>query len=429
MPALRLMASTRVCVAVLALLRCQALAARVITNDTRTDIQQQVYNARQPSEVIQTADVQKEVKALFEQIELDFEPFLSTKITSLMVEQAYCACSSAGFRFQVVDNQLYVAGETRHIQSRHAHLKKQLLDLYRADGNLPDVDIVFGSSDFSEECSISDMPPDCRARGPRFHHTKTAEQNWTILHPDETFGGWPEANINPWAEQQQVLSMAASAHSWADRSDALFFAGANLGYTRMNAAKFFAESAHPEVELKWVNWAKPHTLMGQHDFCKYRYLLHMAGCSWSSRLKWIMLCRAAIVFSQSPFLEFWHRALEPGRNIISVPEVEKPKDSLHILKAAQKLRSDDGFAQKLAAAAQATALHTLSPENVREYWRRLLHTYSALQTFKPVVHKDAVPFHISLTFPQYVMSDQRSCSVCPHSTTNHQEPHCPSSIE
>ena len=26
-----------------------------------------------------------------------------------------------------------------------------------------------------------------------------------ILHPDETFGGWPEASIGPWAQMQQVL--------------------------------------------------------------------------------------------------------------------------------------------------------------------------------------------------------------------------------
>lgn len=55
-----------------------------------------------------------------------------------------------------------MAGEIAPWQTRQMHIKKQLLELYRTDGGLPDVDIYFGSTDFPEPCDISEMPPQCR---------------------------------------------------------------------------------------------------------------------------------------------------------------------------------------------------------------------------------------------------------------------------
>ena len=46
-----------------------------------------------------------------------------------------------------------------------------------------------------------------------------------------------------------------------------------------------------QLDVRWVNWGDPATIMPLHDFCRYRHLLHMPGCSWSSRLKYLMLCK------------------------------------------------------------------------------------------------------------------------------------------
>lgn len=42
-----------------------------------------------------------EVKAMFEQIDIDFTPFRRHNISLEMVEQVYCSCRRTGFRFQV----------------------------------------------------------------------------------------------------------------------------------------------------------------------------------------------------------------------------------------------------------------------------------------------------------------------------------------
>ena len=70
--------------------------------------------------------------------------------------------------------------------------------------------------------------------------------------------------------------------------------------------------------------------------------------------------------------------------------------------------------RRLARAAQVTALHTLSHSNIREYWWQLLQAYSKLQAFRPRVHPDAVPLHLSYQNPRYVHPHERTCSLCPH---------------
>lgn len=100
------------------------------------------------------------------------------------------------------------------------------------------------------------------------------------------------------------------------------------------------------MDVRWVNWGDPQTIMPVHDFCQFRHLLHLAGCSWSSRLKYLMLCKSAIVFPQSPFLEFWYRALTPGKNILSVPEIVSPASAIHVQRAAQRLIRDKALAQR-----------------------------------------------------------------------------------
>ena len=63
---------------------------------------------------------------------------------------------------QVVGGQMYVVGEVAPWQSRHEFIKHQLLELARADKQLPDVDMYFASEDIPEWTDMSEMPPRCR---------------------------------------------------------------------------------------------------------------------------------------------------------------------------------------------------------------------------------------------------------------------------
>ena len=58
-----------------------------------------------------------------------------------------------------------------------------------------------------------------------------------------------------------------------------------------------------------MNWEKEGrgneksvTLM---DTCNKKYLLHMRGCTYSSRLKYLLLCGSVVFTQQNPYNEEW----------------------------------------------------------------------------------------------------------------------------
>ena len=137
--------------------------------------------------------------------------------------------------------------------------------------------------------------------------------------------------------------------------------------------------AHVQMDIRWVNWADPHTLTPLHDFCEFRHLLHLAGCSWSSRLKYLMLCRATIVFPKSPYLEFWYRALTPGKNVLVTPEMVRPEAATHLVDVARRLQKDEALAQRCGSLlhllcskhALVAAAANVLPLNICICWLRM----------------------------------------------------------
>ena len=53
---------------------------------------------------------------------------------------------------QVVNGSMYVAGEIKPYQTRNESVKRQLMELVRLTGPLPDLDVYFDSQDHAEYC-------------------------------------------------------------------------------------------------------------------------------------------------------------------------------------------------------------------------------------------------------------------------------------
>jgi len=74
----------------------------------------------------------------------------------------------------------------------------------------------------------------------------------------------------------------------------------------------------------------------------------------------------------------------------------------------QHLSTNPKRSRLIAEAGQQLATDVLSPQNIREYWYRLLVAYSQLQTFRVNLCSDAVPLGDSLSHPQYVSAEHRT---------------------
>lgn len=84
-----------------------------------------------------------------------------------------------------------------------------------------------------------------------------------------------------------------------------------------------------------------------------------------------------------------------------------------MLDMMEELQRNETWARKLGEAGRHLVSQVLHPDNVALYWAELISQYSALQTFKPTVHPDAVPLEVALLRPErpYAIKD-RTCIVC-----------------
>lgn len=50
--------------------------------------------------------------------------------------------------------------------------------------------------------------------------------------------------------------------------------------------------------------------MSVYEHCKYKYLLHIPGNSYSARLKYLLGCGSVVLVMPSEFQEFWYHLMK-----------------------------------------------------------------------------------------------------------------------
>lgn len=358
---------------------------------------------------------------LFTQITTDLHRFTKTGIHLDMIEQPYCSEREPSFRVQILSGQVYIAGEVidwHNTQSRNRNVKLQLLDVaqhYR----LPDVDFLLLTGDWPPE-DRSGQSTGCPLQGPVFMQTKQRRHDHVLLHPDHTFTDWNEANTPGWYQQQYLLAEAARAVPWGQKVGKLFFAG-NIDTGNRHIMRDVDMNPYPEFDIRVWNWKDPNSPMKfvkLPEHCKYKYLLNWPGNTYSARLKTLLLCNSTVVHSQiGGWVEFWYHTLEHGKNIVLTKGIEQTGDVTNKMhKVVKKLVANEKTAMRIAAAGADLAQNILSVENVREYWYRLIVSYSKLQRFEVERHPDSVSLGESLTGPVIWRFEDRTCKMCHQST-------------
>ena len=162
----------------------------------------------------------------------------------------------------------------------------------------------------------------------------------------------------------------------------------------------------PDVDIRvwdWVQEPAHEHFIGLPQHCRSKYLLNWPGNSYSARLKYLLLCGSVVVHSDNDWYEFYYPMLKHGEHFMKIRALNTT-DDLHngLTQLVQKLNSNPKRSRHIAANGQHFAKETLSANNVKEYWYRLLKEYAALQTHTIRLHPDAVPLGASLSHPRYI---------------------------
>ncbi|KAK9836704.1 hypothetical protein WJX74_006456 [Apatococcus lobatus] len=162
-----------------------------------------------------------------------------------------------------------------------------------------------------------------------------------------------------------------------------------------------------------IDWASDRsTFVSFLDHCRFRYLLHTPGHTYSGRLKYLPFCGSAIVMPDSPWEEFWYGMLEHGKNVYRTPAVNSKQDTIVAVQAAEELERDDALAQQIAHGAQELAQNVLTTQNIQLFMLALLRRYAELMDFRVALHQDAVTIEESLLGQSYRLPKDRTCPYC-----------------
>ena len=112
---------------------------------------------------------------------------------------------------------------------------------------------------------------------------------------------------------------------------------------------------------------------------QYRWLLHLDGHSFSNRLQALLLTNSLILKQQSPYVEYYYRALQAWQHY--VPFYRHAADD--ILELLSNLTEHDDVARAIAARGQAFAHAHLNVDARQCYWRHLLYRWRRRLAFEP----------------------------------------------
>ena len=232
-----------------------------------------------------------------------------------------------------------------------------------------------------------------------------------ILFPDES---WLD-----WEQEKSLVVAAARRQSWEARDNRLLFRGAPTGDRGHLLNSSVSELENDLLNIQVVDgwWSQRRdTYLSPADQCHSRYLLYMAGNTWASRMKKLLLCNSTVVVHPSPFVGFWWHLLEHGKNVVVMDPIKKPVTaSKQLMGVVESLTANIPQSQAIAAEGQRLAVDVLTMENALDYWHHLLWEYAKLQRFKPMVHHNAITLDKSIYLPQESVQhdfSQRLCHIC-----------------
>jgi Glycosyl transferase family 90 len=218
--------------------------------------------------------------------------------------------------------------------------------------------------------------------------------------PDFGYWSWPEVKVGTYRELRQRIAaideglgldgVQTKGMDFYAKTKKLFWRGGVQNSPQLRgdfvAASFNKTWADVEA-LKWDDEGFSSNLIPMEDHCKYMFVGHTEGQSWSGRGKYLQNCRSVFVAHKLEWREVHHAALQssgPEQNFVEVKRdfsdleekmkylVAHPKEAKAIADNAVKIFRD----RYITPAAEAC------------YWRRLIRGYASVNSFKPQLYEE-----------------------------------------
>ncbi|OAX81692.1 hypothetical protein ACJ72_03962 [Emergomyces africanus] len=268
------------------------------------------------------------------------------------------------------------AGELYVIEARAAqddHRRKILAtfsSIHRAlsadTGSLPDIEFTF---------SVEDKLQDIMGSGqPLWTFGRKVSEESVWLMPDFGFWAWrnPSVAIGPYSEVVEKIKQREEATPWASKEKKLVWRG-NLRFApKLRRRLLEVAKGKPWGDVKELVWSRKNNLISMEDHCRYMFVAHVEGRSFSSSLKYRQACRSVIVTHKLQFIQHHHYLLQAEGPLQNYVEVERDFSDLE--KKMEALLQDEEQAKRIADnSVRVFRERYLTKAAEACYWRELIH--------------------------------------------------------
>ncbi|CAF1010659.1 unnamed protein product [Adineta steineri] len=336
---------------------------------------------------------------LFSRIHKDLQPFKNRTILLKDIENISNSCLGC-HHIQIIQNKLYIVPRSTvsNYETRSRSVKLLIKHMMDTFSDIPDLDLFFHVGDAVE---LPKELNDVLFNVPIFAFTKSnttrrgLRPDALVLMPCFTLWGWPEVRAGRWSKVFQSILNASRQIEYEKRIPKLFWRGADTWKRTwyINTAKQYSNT----TDIETMNWVRiivglslsvssTYTTLEQH--CNYKHLLHLEGNTYSSRLKYLLLCGSSVVYDPiEHYEEYWYHLLENGKNVIFV---ERINNEIAFNKTLQFLQNHENVTKEIGKQGQQLVQNYLNEHAVSCYWRNLLHEYAKLFGYKPTLHPNAI---------------------------------------
>ncbi|RFU24427.1 hypothetical protein B7463_g11911, partial [Scytalidium lignicola] len=277
-------------------------------------------------------------------------------------------------RVMIYDNQLYIIGAGENVNTRD---QSTLHALHRAiltsPDPLPNIEFTFNSDDIAS------------SNDPTWAYSRRKEDDKLWLMPDFGYWSWPEPKIGSYAEVQMKAMAMDKKVPWSSKINKLIWRGAVMGLL-VREQLLEASAGKDWADVKILNWAdegerKSHNVLSMDEHCKYKFVAHTEGVSYSARLQNLQNCKSVIVAHKLKWIQHHHHLMAskgPEQNFVQVGA-----DFSGLDEAMEELIENDELAERIAENnVKIFRERYLTPAAETCYWRKLIRGWATV-SFQP----------------------------------------------
>jgi hypothetical protein len=282
--------------------------------------------------------------------------------------------ASSMAKHEALTDKLYMIWVDRNVNSRdQATLHALHRAILTSPEPLPNIEFTFNADDIAS-------PEDAT-----WAYSRKAEDDKLWLMPDFGYWSWPEPKIGSYGEVQLKATAMDTMVPWNKKISKLAWRGAILDL-EVREQLLAASEGKDWADVRILNWedegqGKSHNVLSMDEHCRYKFVAHTEGVSYSARLQNLQNCKSVVVAHKLKWIQHHHHLMVsegPEQNFVEVGA-----DFSDLDEAMTDLVENDEKAQRIAKnSIKRFREWYLTPAAETCYWRKLIRGWATV-SFEP----------------------------------------------